>query len=96
MYPSLRNGKILAAVRLERAEDLVNRQARSIAAIIVVCGLVWRLYYVSDFYMNPDEALHYLVASHAWHGLVGFYRNATRTLHPPLFIPVLQGMLLTI
>jgi hypothetical protein len=79
---------------LERAEDLLNRRARIAGGIVALCGLVWRLYYGSEFYLNPDEAMHYTVAADSWHGLIGFYRNATRLFHPPLFIPVLQGMLI--
>jgi len=79
---------------LERAEELLNRRARIVGGIVALCGLVWRLYYGSDFYLNPDEAMHYTVAADNWHGLIGFYRNATRLFHPPLFIPVLQGMLI--
>jgi Dolichyl-phosphate-mannose-protein mannosyltransferase len=59
-----------------------------------MCGLLWRLCYASDFYLNPDEALHYMVAAHDWHGWVGFYRTAIRVVHPPLFIAVLRGVLL--
>jgi hypothetical protein len=79
---------------LERAEDLLNRRAQIVGGIVALCGLIWRLYYGSEFYLNPDEAMHYTVAADSWHGLIGFYRNATRLFHPPLFIPVLQGMLI--
>jgi 4-amino-4-deoxy-L-arabinose transferase-like glycosyltransferase len=79
---------------LERTEDLLNRHARIVGGIIALCGLLWRLYYGSHFYLNPDEAMHYTVAADSWHGLVGFYRNAARLFHPPLFIPVLQSLLL--
>jgi 4-amino-4-deoxy-L-arabinose transferase-like glycosyltransferase len=77
----------------ERTEELMNNHARTVAAIVAISGLVWRLYYSSIFYLNPDEAMHYTLAATDWHGLVGFYRHATRTYHPPLFLPVLQGML---
>jgi hypothetical protein len=79
---------------LQRSEDLLNRRARIVASIVAVCGLLWRLYYASDFYLNPDEAMHFTIAATDWHGWVGFYRNASRSYHPPLFFPVLRGMLL--
>jgi hypothetical protein len=79
---------------LENTERLLNRRTAVIGGAIVLCGLVWRFYYASDFYLNPDEALHYLSAVHDWHGWIGFYRNATRVVHPPLFIAVLQGIVL--
>jgi hypothetical protein len=78
---------------LERIESLLNRHARIVAGMVALCGLLWRLYYGSHFYLNPDEAMHFTVAADNWQGLMGFYRNATRLFHPPLFIPVLQGML---
>jgi 4-amino-4-deoxy-L-arabinose transferase-like glycosyltransferase len=77
----------------EGTEDLLNRCARNVGGIVALCGLLWRLYNGSHFYLNPDEAMHFTVAADHWHGLMGFYRNATRLFHPPLFIPVLQGML---
>ena len=52
---------------LERAEELLNRRARIVGGIVALCGLVWRLYYGSDFYLNPDEAMHYTVAADNWH-----------------------------
>jgi hypothetical protein len=79
---------------LEGTEAALNTHTRGIGAAIIICGLLWRLYYAADFYLNPDEAMHYMVAAHDWHGWVGFYRTATRVVHPPLFIAVLRGVLL--
>ncbi len=76
-----------------RAESLLNTQPRVVGGVIAICGLLWRFFYASTFYLDPDEAMHYTVATHDWHGLVGLYRNATLVVHPPLFILVLQGML---
>ncbi len=78
---------------LERAEVLLNKHVRLVGGIVVICGLVWRLYYASSFYLNPDEANYYTLAAH-WHGWVGFNRNVIRSEHPPLFLLVLRGMLL--
>lgn len=79
---------------LALTEARLNAHTRVAGAALAICGLLWRLHHASDFYLDPDEALHYTVAMHDWHGWAGFYHNATRVLHPPLFIPVLQGMLL--
>jgi hypothetical protein len=75
-------------------EDWINGHVSTLGIAVAMCGLLWRLFYSSGYYLNPDEALHYTAATHDWHGWVGFYRNATLVLHPPLFIPVLQGILL--
>jgi hypothetical protein len=78
----------------ERADEFLNKHIRTIGLVLVVCGLALRLYYASQYYLNPDESLHYTVAIHPWHGIVGFYRNATRILHPPLLILLMQPILL--
>jgi len=77
----------------ERSELLLNRRTRAVGGLVVVCGLLWRLYIASHYYLNPDEAMHFTIAAHDWHGWAGFYRNAASTFHPPLFIAVLQGIL---
>ena len=78
---------------LERTEAALNTHTRGVGAAIIISGLLWRLYYATDFSLNADEALHYMTAAHDWHGWIGFYRTATRVLHPPLFIAVLRGVL---
>ena len=79
---------------LARVEDLLNNHLPAVAAVIAFCGFLWRLYYSSIFYLNPDEAMHYTLAATDWHGVIGFYKHAARTFHPPMFIPVLQASLL--
>ena len=73
-----------------RVEGFLNKHIRMVGAIIAVCGFAIRLYYASQYYLNTDEALHYTTAAHPWHGLVGLYLNATKILHPPLLIVLLQ------
>jgi Dolichyl-phosphate-mannose-protein mannosyltransferase len=80
--------------RLERVESFLNRRIRALGAIIAVCGFAIRIYYASKYYLNPDESMHYTLAAHPWRGLVGFYLNAARILHPPLLIALLQPVLL--
>ncbi len=77
----------------ERIESTLNRHASLVGIALVICGFLWRYFYSSNFYLNPDESLHYAVAAHDWHGWAGFYKNATRVVHPPLFIGILEGML---
>ena len=77
-----------------RVEGFLNKHIRMVGAIIAVCGFAIRLYYASQYYLNTDEALHYTTAAHPWHGLVGLYLNATKILHPPLLIVLLQPILL--
>jgi len=79
---------------VERVECVLNKHIRIIGVIIAVCGFAIRVYYASKYYLNPDEAAHYTLAAHPWHGLVGLYHNATLIMHPPLFIALLQPALL--
>lgn len=79
---------------VERIEDLLNRHAKIVGVIIVVCGLLWRFFRGADFYLSPDEAAHYTEAARDWgHGWAEFYRNSTLVVHPPLFMAVLHGIL---
>src|ERR1700733_10269534 len=80
--------------RLERVESFLNKHIRALGAVIAVCGFSIRIYYASKYYLNPDESMHYTIAAHPWHGLIGLYLNATRILHPPLLIALLQPVLL--
>jgi hypothetical protein len=77
---------------VERAESFLNKRIPSISVTIVVVGLIIRFYYDAKFYLNPDEALHYTASVHPWHGVMGFYRDATLVFHPPLFVPILQAV----
>jgi hypothetical protein len=89
-----RSLNLMLETRLAPTESWLSAHTRLVGGALAICGLLWRLHYASEFYLNPDEAMHYTLAAHDWHGWTGFYRNATRVVHPPLFIPVLQGMLL--
>lgn len=57
------------------------------AIVIVGIGFVARLKAASGTFLNPDEALHFLVANRASWALV--YKASLTTAHPPLFIFVL-------
>jgi len=53
---------------IERAERLVNRHIGIIAFTVAICGFLVRIYYDFKFYLDRDEALHYTLAIHPWHG----------------------------
>jgi len=55
--------------------------------LVLAAGLVARLIQAKDYFLNPDEALHYLSASQPSVDLA--YRAALTNAHPPLLILVL-------
>jgi len=83
----------MSGKQIEAADEWLGSRPHLVAASIAICGLIWRLWYATHTYLNPDEALHYTVAAHPWYGLAGFYRNAAITTHPPLFIVALEAVL---
>jgi len=58
----------LTMSEIERAERLVNRHIGIIAFTVAICGFLVRIYYDFKFYLDRDEALHYTLAIHPWHG----------------------------
>jgi hypothetical protein len=56
--------------------------------LLVAGGLVARLLPAWRFFLNPDETLHYVLASHTSFGLT--YKAALTAAHPPLFILMLH------
>jgi hypothetical protein len=55
--------------------------------LVLVAGFVARLIPAKEFFLNPDEALHYLAASEP--SLTLAYKAALTNAHPPLLILVL-------
>jgi hypothetical protein len=55
--------------------------------LCLVAGLIFRLVQAWRYFLNPDEALHYLLANQSSLGIA--YRAALTNAHPPLFILVL-------
>jgi hypothetical protein len=55
--------------------------------LVLIAALVARLIPAKDYFLNPDEALHYLSASQPSLGLA--YKAALTNAHPPLLILVL-------
>ncbi len=72
------------------AEKFLQRHIHALGIAICLAGLIWRLYYSWNFYLNPDEALYHTVVTYRGHGLVQLYRHARSILHPPLFVAVLR------
>jgi hypothetical protein len=65
-----------------------KRASRALPALILVTGFIARLAQARAFFLNPDEALHVLLASQA--NLALTYRAALTAAHPPLLILVLH------
>jgi dolichyl-phosphate-mannose-protein mannosyltransferase len=68
-----------------RADLLRNN---SLPLLVLAAGFVARLIPAWRYFLNPDEALHYLLASHG--SLAVTYRAALTNAHPPLLILVLH------
>ena len=68
-------------------ESRLSAHPRLAAAIILAAGFLVRVWAASGTFLNPDEALHLLIA----HGnsLARAYQASLTTAHPPLFILVL-------
>ena len=79
--------------RLIRFESWLNGHVDQVAFFIIVSGFFVYIYYVTGYYLNPDEAFNYLVANQltglsAWKALLksAGYDPA----HPPLYVFVLH------
>lgn len=71
-----------------REENWFARHTNSSAIAILLLGFLARLWAASGTFLNPDEALHFRLANQAT--LAEAYRQSLTTLHPPLFILLLQ------
>jgi hypothetical protein len=68
-------------------EHWLNEHADLFAALVVLLGFVLRLWAASGTFLNPDEALHFLIANKpSWSAA---YRASLYSAHPPLLIFVL-------
>ena len=65
-----------------------TRRRKLLAASLVLGGLVLRLVQAQSRFLNPDEALHFLLSQEP--SLAGRYQATLTTAHPPLFIFVLH------
>jgi len=68
-------------------EELLRADPNLAAALVLAAGFLVRVWAASGTFLNPDEALHLLIA----HGnsLARAYQTSLTTAHPPLFILVL-------
>src|SRR5438128_3301593 len=53
---------------------------------LVACGVVPRLILARETFLNPDEALHYLLSDQS--SLAMAYKASLTTAHPPLLVLV--------
>ena len=70
-----------------RFEAWLDEHERLIAGVVLSLALIARLHAASGTFLNPDEALHFLVANKTSWALA--YRASLTTAHPPLLIFVL-------
>src|SRR5438874_12942770 len=55
---------------------------------LLACGIVPRLILAHETFLNPDEALHYLLSDQS--SLAMAYKASLTTAHPPLLVLVLH------
>ena len=60
----------------------------ALSGILLLLGLVIRLWFARSFFLNPDEALHYLLSLQP--NLLMTYEATLPTSHPPLYIVFLH------
>ena len=67
--------------------EIESRRESLLPLLVLAGGLLARLYEAWAYFLNPDEALHNLLASQT--SLVLSYKAALTNAHPPLLIFVL-------
>jgi 4-amino-4-deoxy-L-arabinose transferase-like glycosyltransferase len=68
-------------------EKLPSRMDALLVPLVLLAGFIARLIPAKEYFLNPDEALHYLAASQSSLNLA--YKAALTNAHPPLLIVVL-------
>jgi len=76
---------------LETIETWLIQNAGPLSLIIIAAGLVFRFYYGSACYLNPDEAIHVVLAQAS--GLKEAYLQSRTQAHPPLLTMALYFIL---
>jgi hypothetical protein len=74
--------------KLRRFERWLQRHADKVAVVLAIVGLVTRLRNATSKWLDPDEALHFLIANQP--SLAAVYRDSLTNAHPPLFYFVLH------
>ena len=67
---------------LGSAERWLERRLDLVALVVVFCGLVLRIIAAAKTYLNPDEALHYLIINQT--SAFDTYKVSLTNAHPPL------------
>src|SRR6202035_2183696 len=78
----------LGSTRRLRRSIVASGQADWLPALVLLAGLAASLFEAWKHFLNPDEALHFLLASQPSVGLA--YKAALTNAHPPLLILVLH------
>jgi len=71
-----------------RFESWLSSHVTLLAFFIVISGFFVYLYYASGYYLNPDEASHFVFANQET--LLDAYLASHSTSHPPLMIMILH------
>jgi len=71
----------------KRQSEIESRRESLLSLLVLAGGLLARLYEAWAYFLNPDEALHNLLASQTSLGLS--YKAALTNAHPPLLILLL-------
>jgi hypothetical protein len=79
--------------RIVLAEQWLDRHWMLWSGVVAVIGLILRLYFAQLWYLNPDEAMHYMVAAYHPLSIADWYRAAGQVSHPPLYVWLLHGVL---
>jgi len=73
--------------RNELLENWLGRHGHLVAIAIVAAGFAFRIFTASQSYLNPDEALHYLLINQRSLWLA--YKASLTNAHPPLIYVIL-------
>jgi 4-amino-4-deoxy-L-arabinose transferase-like glycosyltransferase len=68
-------------------ENWLDHHINAVAIAIVAAGFAFRIFTASQSYLNPDEALHYLLTNQ--HSLWLAYKASLTNAHPPLMYVIL-------
>jgi hypothetical protein len=68
-------------------ESWLHDHINAIAVTVVAAGFSVRIFVASRSYLNPDEALHYLLIHHS--SVVLAYKDSLSNAHPPLLFIIL-------
>ncbi len=73
-------------IHLRSGESALERTiwVQVLPALVIIAGLAARLYKAAAYFLDPDEALHLVLAGQPWVGLA--YKAALTNAHPPLLV----------